>query len=65
MLSGLALVNGLPTVMGGVAASEFLRSIEVLDVATTAGTDAAPALGLEWRVSALAMHRPRYAEYRK
>ena len=29
--AGLAVVNGIPTVVGGVAASEFLASVEQLD----------------------------------
>ena len=28
---GLAVVNGIPTVVGGVAAQEFLASVEQLD----------------------------------
>ena len=28
---GLAVINGIPTVVGGVAANEFLASVEQLD----------------------------------
>jgi hypothetical protein len=55
-LSGMALVDGMPTVIGGVSENEFLQSIEVLDNSA----DETKPLGIDWRISAHALTRPRY-----
>lgn len=56
LLSGMAVISGLPTVVGGVADFEFLSSIEVLDNSA----DETSPLGLEWRVAAYTLSSPRY-----
>ena len=43
---GLAVVNGIPTVVGGVAAEEFLASVEQLD----SSTDQDIPYQREWRL---------------
>jgi len=53
---GMALIDGLPTVIGGVSSREFLQSIEVLDNSV----DEAAPLGMDWRISAHALMHPRY-----
>ena len=45
---GLAVVNGIPTVVGGVAATEFLASVEQLDDSNNLDL----AYQREWRISA-------------
>jgi hypothetical protein len=45
---GLAVVNGIPTVVGGVAATEFLTSVEQLDNSNNKDL----AYQREWRISA-------------
>ena len=52
----MAVISGLPTVVGGVADFEFLSSIEVLDNSA----DENSPFGLEWRVAAYTMSSPRY-----
>ena len=53
---GMAVISGLPTVVGGVADFEFLSSIEVLDNSA----DENSPFALEWRVAAYTMSSPRY-----
>lgn len=53
---GMAVISGLPTVVGGVADFEFLSSIEVLDNSA----DENSPFGLEWRVAAYTLSSPRY-----
>ena len=50
----MALIDGLPTVIGGVSSREFLQSIEVLDNSV----DEAAPLGMDWRISAHALMHP-------
>jgi hypothetical protein len=45
---GLAVVNGIATVVGGVAATEFLTSVEQLDNSNNQDL----AYQREWRISA-------------
>ena len=52
--TGMALIHGLPTVIGGVSSREFLQSIEVLDNSV----DEAAPLGMDWRISAHALMHP-------
>ena len=54
MTTGMALIDGLPTVIGGVSSREFLQSIEVLDNSV----DEAAPLGMDWRISAHALMHP-------
>ena len=56
VLPGMAVISGLPTVVGGVADFEFLSSIEVLDNSA----DENSPFALEWRVAAYTMSSPRY-----
>ena len=44
----MAVVNGIPTVVGGVAATEFLASVEQLDDSNNLDL----AYQREWRISA-------------
>lgn len=53
---GLAVVNGIPTVVGGVAAEEFLASVEQLD----SSTDQDIPYQREWRLVSQALSVPRY-----
>jgi hypothetical protein len=53
---GMAVISGLPTVVGGVADFEFLSSVEVLDNSA----DENSPFGLEWRVAAYTLSSPRY-----
>jgi len=53
---GLAVVNGIPTVVGGVAASEFLASVEQLDSSNKQDV----LYQREWRLVAQALSVPRY-----
>ena len=55
LLTGMALVSGMATVIGGVSDDEFLRDIEVLD---NSADDNSPS-GMDWRVAAHALTRPR------
>lgn len=55
-ISGMAVISGLPTVIGGVSDFEFLSSIEVLDNSA----DEASPYGMEWRLAAYTMSSPRY-----
>jgi hypothetical protein len=55
-LAGMAVISGLPTVVGGVADFEFLSSIEVLDNSA----DENSPFGLEWRVAAYTLSSPKY-----
>ena len=50
----MALIDGLPTVIGGVSSREFLQSIEVFDNSV----DEAAPLGMDWRISAHALMHP-------
>lgn len=52
----MALVSGMATVIGGVSDDEFLRSLEVLD---NSADENSPS-GMEWRIAAHALTRPRY-----
>ena len=42
---GLAVVNGIPTVVGGVAAQEFLASVEQLDSSNDQAGNTLPETG--------------------
>jgi len=53
---GMATIGGLVTVLGGVAKTEFLSSVEVLDNSP----DSDAPLGFEWRVTAHSLSAPRY-----
>ena len=55
-LSGMEVIGGLVTVLGGVSNTEFLSSVEVLDNSP----DSDAPLGFEWRVTAHALTAPRY-----
>lgn len=50
------MIGGLPTVVGGVTANEFLSSIEILESTPNSSS----LMGLEWRVAAHSMATPRY-----
>ncbi len=52
----MAVVSGLPTVVGGVSEFEFLSSIEVLDNSA----DEKSPYNMEWRLAAYTMSLPRY-----
>ena len=52
----MILVGGMTTVLGGVSDEEFLSSIEVLDNSA----DSTTPLGMEWRIAAHSLARPRY-----
>ena len=52
----MATIGGLVTVLGGVAKTEFLSSVEVLDNSP----DSDAPLGFEWRVTAHSLSAPRY-----
>ncbi|XP_040569991.1 uncharacterized protein [Lepeophtheirus salmonis] len=54
---GMAVVGGLPMVMGGVAENEFLSSIEVLDFSDD---EEKAVLGRLWRFNAEGLSSPRY-----
>ena len=54
--AGMAWISGMATVIGGVSSDEFLQSIEFLD--NSAEDDA--VLGMDWRIAAHALSRPRY-----
>ena len=45
-MTGLAIINGIPTVIGGISATEFLGSVEQLD---NSRDEQAPK-GREWRL---------------
>merc|ERR1711902_357555 len=53
---GLAVINGIPTVVGGVAADEFLASVEQLD----SSNDQDIPYQREWRLVSQALSVPRY-----
>ena len=53
---GLAVINGIPTVVGGVAEDEFLASVEQLD----SSNDQDIAYQRQWRLVAQALSVPRY-----
>ena len=57
LISGMAVINGMATVIGGVSDEEFLRSIEVLDNSAENDTSIE---GMDWRVAAHDLARPRY-----
>ena len=42
---GLAVINGIPTVVGGVAAQEFLASVEQLDSSNDQAGNILPETG--------------------
>ena len=42
---GLAVINGIPTVVGGVAAQEFLASVEQLDSSNDQAGNTLPETG--------------------
>ena len=52
----MALISGMPTVLGGVSDDEFLASIEFLDNSA----DEAKPKKMDWRIAAHALSRPRY-----
>jgi len=52
----MAVISGLPTVVGGVSEFEFLSSIEVLDNSA----DETRPYNMEWRLAAYTMSLPRY-----
>ena len=52
----MALISGMPTVIGGVSDDEFLKSIEVLDNSA----DEEAQRGVDWRIAAHHLSRPRY-----
>ena len=52
----MALISGMPTVIGGVSDDEFLKSIEVLDNSA----DEEAERGVDWRIAAHHLSRPRY-----
>ena len=45
-MTGLAIISGIPTVIGGITATEFLASVEQLD---NSRDEQAPK-GREWRL---------------
>jgi len=53
---GLAVINGIPTVVGGVATDEFLASVEQLDSSNKQDV----LYQREWRLVAQALSTPRY-----
>ena len=53
---GLAVINDIPTVVGGVAEDEFLASVEQLD----SSNDQDLAYQRQWRLVAQALSVPRY-----
>ena len=53
---GLAVINDIPTVVGGVAEDEFLASVEQLD----SSNDQDIAYQRQWRLVAQALSVPRY-----
>ena len=53
---GLAVINDIPTVVGGVAEDEFLASVEQLD----SSNDQDLACQRQWRLVAQALSVPRY-----
>lgn len=53
---GLAVINGIPTVVGGVAMGEFLASVEQLD----SSNDQNIPYQREWRLVSQALSVPRY-----
>jgi len=53
---GIAVVNGLPTVVGGVTANEFLASVEQLDSSNNQDM----LYQREWRIVSQALSVPRY-----
>jgi len=53
---GLAVINGIPTVVGGVARDEFLASVEQLDSSNKQDV----LYQREWRMVAQALSVPRY-----
>ena len=53
---GLAVINGIPTVVGGVAMGEFLASVEQLD----SSNDQDIPYQREWRLVSQALSVPRY-----
>jgi len=53
---GVAVVNGIPTAVGGVASDEFLASVEQLD----SSNDQDVLYQIEWRMVAQALSIPRY-----
>jgi len=53
---GLAVINGIATVVGGVAAEEFLASVEQLDSSNNKDLK----YEREWRLVSQALSVPRY-----
>lgn len=53
---GLAIISGIPTVIGGVASTEFLASVEQLDNSK----DRDAPRQREWRIVSQALSAPRY-----
>ncbi len=60
-MHGMALINGLPAVLGGANDDAFLQSIEFLDDLPSTEKDASsnPALKHSWRLSSTELTFPR------